>query len=326
MRIRNLKPGFFKNEVLATLDFHVRLLFQGLWCMADCEGRLEDRPERIRAELFPYDAPDVIGIDGALDSLACNDFILRYEAEGKRCILVKKFREHQALSGSERRGRSSLPWPVEAGEGFGGTWKESDGSGKDNSGQGRKNLSNSANAQKEPETEENVGEGIGGTWKDNSGQGRKNRADNGHRTTDIGDTIHPRAGAAPDTEGRSGAVWRGVAVDEIVKRVRDAHPCCDRISEMAIANGLRKYLPAIGADGVQAAVETFERHMSGAASHPNPMQKLENYWKKEAADRKSHQAAAPERQEFKGFEKEDDLAGVWDRFASETEKNGGVVV
>ena len=35
-----------------------RLLFVGLWTIADRNGRLEDRPKRIRAELFPYDEID----------------------------------------------------------------------------------------------------------------------------------------------------------------------------------------------------------------------------------------------------------------------------
>ena len=44
MRTRLLKPGFFMNEELARLPVRARLLFAGLWCLADREGRLEDRP------------------------------------------------------------------------------------------------------------------------------------------------------------------------------------------------------------------------------------------------------------------------------------------
>ena len=45
MRARNIKPGFFKNDALAELDFAGRLLFIGLWGIADRAGRLEDRPK-----------------------------------------------------------------------------------------------------------------------------------------------------------------------------------------------------------------------------------------------------------------------------------------
>jgi hypothetical protein len=55
MRARNIKPGFFKNEDLADCDLSARLLFIGLWCLADREGRLEYRARKIKAEVFPYE-------------------------------------------------------------------------------------------------------------------------------------------------------------------------------------------------------------------------------------------------------------------------------
>jgi len=58
MRARNLKPGFFKNDRLAEIEPLGRLLFAGLWCMADSRGRLEDRVLRIKAEVLPYDSCD----------------------------------------------------------------------------------------------------------------------------------------------------------------------------------------------------------------------------------------------------------------------------
>ena len=42
-RARLLKPGFFTNEDLCELPAFGRLLFAGLWTIADREGRLEDR-------------------------------------------------------------------------------------------------------------------------------------------------------------------------------------------------------------------------------------------------------------------------------------------
>jgi len=37
-RSRNIKPGFFKNDHLVELPFEYRLLFAGLWTLADREG------------------------------------------------------------------------------------------------------------------------------------------------------------------------------------------------------------------------------------------------------------------------------------------------
>ena len=42
-RARNIKPGFFKNELLVGLPYEYRLLFIGLWTIADRDGRFEDR-------------------------------------------------------------------------------------------------------------------------------------------------------------------------------------------------------------------------------------------------------------------------------------------
>lgn len=110
MRIRNIKPGFWQNELLGQLDFHERLLFIGLWNLADSEGRLEDRPERIRAALFAYDDPTAVPVDQMLDSLA-TEFITRYEVNGRKYIQINTFQKHQALSTYERKQKSDIPPP-----------------------------------------------------------------------------------------------------------------------------------------------------------------------------------------------------------------------
>ncbi|MFQ6309898.1 hypothetical protein [Lysobacter capsici] len=109
-RARNIKPGFFKNELLVELPFEYRLLFVGLWTMADREGRMEDRPTKIRMELFPADAVDV---DAGLKALHDNGFILRYEAEGKRLIQVLAWGKHQ--NPHVKEAKSTLPAPCEPG-------------------------------------------------------------------------------------------------------------------------------------------------------------------------------------------------------------------
>lgn len=91
-RARNIKPSFFANDDLADIDPLGRLLFIGLWTLADREGRLEDRPRRIKAEVLPYDGCDV---DGLLQDLNKYGFILRYEVDGERFIQVLNFTKHQ---------------------------------------------------------------------------------------------------------------------------------------------------------------------------------------------------------------------------------------
>ena len=96
MRARGLKPGFFKNELLGSADPLIQLLFAGLWCMADREGRLEDRPLRICAELFPYRrAVTEAKVHRWLDWLQEHGFIVRYVAAELRAIQICEFAKHQ---------------------------------------------------------------------------------------------------------------------------------------------------------------------------------------------------------------------------------------
>ncbi len=93
MRARNIKPGFFTNEDLGEVSIPARFLFSGLWCMADREGRLEDRPKRIKGEIFRFDS---IEVEPLLKELSALQFIIRYEIEGKRFIWITKFSSHQS--------------------------------------------------------------------------------------------------------------------------------------------------------------------------------------------------------------------------------------
>jgi hypothetical protein len=105
-RIRTIKPEFFLDDDLAELPPLTRLLFIGLWTLADCEGRLEDRPKRIRAQLHPFDDGDT---DAMLQTLHDRRFIIRYVAQERRCIEVRNFKKHQRLSTKEIEGKSQLP-------------------------------------------------------------------------------------------------------------------------------------------------------------------------------------------------------------------------
>lgn len=103
-RSRNIKPGFFQNEDLQELDFATRLFFIGLWTEADKEGRLEDRPKKLKNALFPADDVEV---EQMLDGLAAYGFISRYERAGKKIIQIVKWAKHQ--NPHRREAPSALP-------------------------------------------------------------------------------------------------------------------------------------------------------------------------------------------------------------------------
>lgn len=105
-RIRSIKPAFFLNEEVAALPFQWRLLFVGLWTQADRAGRLEDRPLRLKAALFPYDSVDT---EEGLRCLEAARLIVRYTVGDKRFIAVPTWDKHQQPH--VREAASELPGP-----------------------------------------------------------------------------------------------------------------------------------------------------------------------------------------------------------------------
>ena len=126
-RARNIKPGFFKNEDLGELTPVVRLFFIGLWCVADREGRFEDRPRRLWAEIMPYDHYEG---EAAMEQLAARGFVVRYEVDGMRCAQIVNFLKHQTPHCKEAP--SIIPGPSAESTGKGcDEHRESTGKGGD---------------------------------------------------------------------------------------------------------------------------------------------------------------------------------------------------
>ncbi len=103
-RARNLKPGLYKNEDLAECSVWARYIFPGMWTLADRDGRLEDRPKRIKAELLAFDSVEV---EPLLQELAARGFIRRYSVDGVAIIQVVTFAKHQ--NPHHREAPSELP-------------------------------------------------------------------------------------------------------------------------------------------------------------------------------------------------------------------------
>ncbi len=100
-RCRSIKPGFMTNEQLPELGAEAHLFFACLWMVADREGRMEDRPKKIKGECMPHYDVDV---DKLLDALASGEdpFIRRYSVSGKRYIQIIKWKENQSPHHTEK--------------------------------------------------------------------------------------------------------------------------------------------------------------------------------------------------------------------------------
>lgn len=107
-RTRLLKPDFFTNDTLGEIPPLGRLLFAGLWCHADRDGRLADRPKKLKVEILPYDDCDV---ESLLTELHRHGFIVRYEVDGVPYIQVANFLKHQHPHNKELP--STIPVPTQ---------------------------------------------------------------------------------------------------------------------------------------------------------------------------------------------------------------------
>jgi hypothetical protein len=115
LRTRIIKPGIVTNEKLAALGPHAALLFERLWMLADREGRIEYRPERIRVEVFPY-WPE-IDVENLVEGLCKSGFLQKYRPATSPnysrswFLFVKHFLKHQKIHPHEHK--SVLPPPPE---------------------------------------------------------------------------------------------------------------------------------------------------------------------------------------------------------------------
>lgn len=107
-RSRNIKPGFFTNDELAECSPFARLLFAGLWTIADKEGRLDDRPKKVKAMVLPFDDVDC---NDLLQQLHNHKFINRYQVNDEQFIQINNWKKHQNPHCKEAA--SEIPKPVE---------------------------------------------------------------------------------------------------------------------------------------------------------------------------------------------------------------------
>jgi uncharacterized phage protein (TIGR02220 family) len=105
-RARNIKYGFFTNDELADNHPLGRLMFIGMWTLADYKGDLEWNPRRMKVQLLPYDDCDVVSLAINLDK---SGFIRFYSNQDKIYLRVVNFALHQNPHKNEKQQGSDIP-------------------------------------------------------------------------------------------------------------------------------------------------------------------------------------------------------------------------
>jgi hypothetical protein len=113
-RMRSLKPEFWADEELACqLTRDERMLYLGLWNLADEHSRLRGDPRYIKGQLFPYDddiTPD--GIEKMLGNLGALGKVHAYRVGAGRFLFLPNLGKHQRLETDKVPSR--LPAPDQA--------------------------------------------------------------------------------------------------------------------------------------------------------------------------------------------------------------------
>lgn len=105
-RARNIKPSFFTNEQVSDNCPLGRLLFIGLWTMADYKGDLEWKEKTLKIQLLPWD-------ECSLKELAINldkSGLIRFYSDGNKIYInIPNFEKHQNPHKNERDKGSDIP-------------------------------------------------------------------------------------------------------------------------------------------------------------------------------------------------------------------------
>ncbi len=110
MRKRSIWPGACFDEDLHELGDLTWRLFVSLPMMADRDGLLEDRPARIKAQIFPFhDQVTSTKIGHMLDALERVGKLDRYEADGRPYLAIKSWVTHQSPHHKEAESRIPKP-------------------------------------------------------------------------------------------------------------------------------------------------------------------------------------------------------------------------
>ena len=101
MRIRTIKPEFWRSDDIAALSIEDRLLFIGLWSYVEDNGVGRDDPQLIQCDLYPHDifTEASVRVHGGLMRLSQQGLITRFEGpDGRRYLQINSWGMHQKIN------------------------------------------------------------------------------------------------------------------------------------------------------------------------------------------------------------------------------------
>ena len=113
MRIRSIKPEFWRSSDISKLSIEDRLLFVGLWSYVDDNGVGVDKLAAITADLFADDlereAPETFArVSRGLQNLSEAGRIIRYTVDNTKYLSITNWGKHQRI---DKPGKPRFPRP-----------------------------------------------------------------------------------------------------------------------------------------------------------------------------------------------------------------------
>lgn len=113
MRIRSIKPEFWRSRDITALSWDARLVFIGLWSYVDDNGVGRFDLASIAGDLFVQDLCDnprdtLARLSRALQQIISNGLAVVYEIESKDFIFITGWNKHQRI---DRPNKARLPLP-----------------------------------------------------------------------------------------------------------------------------------------------------------------------------------------------------------------------
>ena len=114
MRIRSIKPEFWRSDDIAALSISARLLFIGLWSYVDDNGVGSDKLPSIVADLFANDlvadtAETLRRVNADLTQIQNAGLVTRYEVNGKPLLHITNWEKHQLVRNPSKGNCYPLP-------------------------------------------------------------------------------------------------------------------------------------------------------------------------------------------------------------------------
>ncbi|MDQ0854813.1 hypothetical protein QFZ79_002924 [Arthrobacter sp. V4I6] len=102
MRIRSIKPEFYRSADISSLEWESRFLFIALWSYVDDNGVGVDKLSNITADLFADDleqdsSETFARVSRGLQKLSEAGRIVRYEVRGKKYLYIANWLKHQRI-------------------------------------------------------------------------------------------------------------------------------------------------------------------------------------------------------------------------------------